>query len=102
MTFICIEREGAKERGDKTQAKDGREGGRDIHPCWGFVAANVIAWNGAKTLDGFWICIVFLHDWAIEAHIRIRDLISFTFGVVEGFKPWIDGMLGSEKLASPS
>ena len=86
----------------RRQRTGGREGGRDIHPCWGFVAAHVIAWNGAKTLDGFWIC--FLHDWAIEAHIRIRDLISFTFGVVEveGSKPWVGGILGSEKLASPS
>ena len=25
---------------------------RDIHPCWGFVVVDVIAWNGAKMSDG--------------------------------------------------
>ena len=49
MTCICIEREGVPKK-EVTKHRQRREGGRDIHPCWGFVAANVIAWNGAKTL----------------------------------------------------
>ena len=51
MTCICIEREGVpkKEVTKHRQRREG-EGARDIHPCWSFVAANVIAWNGAKTL----------------------------------------------------
>ena len=49
--YLHREGRGTKERGDKTQTKEGgRAGARDIHPCWSFVAANVIAWNGAKTL----------------------------------------------------
>ena len=53
MTCICIEREGVPKK-EVTKHRQRREGGRagarDIHPCWSFVAANVIAWNGAKTL----------------------------------------------------
>ena len=49
MHDIYLHREkGQKARGDKTQAKDGREGGRDIHPCWGFVAANVFVLPGTE------------------------------------------------------
>ena len=93
MTCICIEREGVPKK-EVTKHGQRTGGGRDIHPCWGFVAANVIAWNGAKTLLGRWISFPRRLDYK-SPYKNLRS--NFTFGLVEGFKSWIGGMLGSGK-----
>ena len=81
---------GTKERGDKTQTKEGGRA-REIFILVGVLWPPMLL---PGTEPRRWVVgSVVLEDYSPYKNLRS----NFTFGLVEGFKSWIGGMLGSEK-----